>query len=348
MNQLAGTPRNFQNNFDHESFKFRPNSTGEMAHPEYTIPVSHDFLGFRNPCFSPSLDTNYSLLIGDSFVYGLGVEDKNTFGCQLNQNKDVKFYTLGIPGASPIEYLRMLRTHTKNLEKSIRIDKSKLIFVMLFLGNDFEALLSLAKQPELHANQPTPIKSQPVLRQPFNKQFLLERFNNIVTLGFLSKSYLAQSVKLTLLKLKLISKSDSQGEFRSNYGASTFYLKSVPLKVGEVKEALSYFEKEIKSLGYASASFILVPDADDIDKIRMKRDASIGQFEPDQINTSFKFDSITKACLELKIYCLDVRPALESSFQNQMNQNYYISDGHLNSQGVANVSNYIISALKNK
>jgi hypothetical protein len=348
MNQLAVMPSNFQNSFDDKIFKFLPKSTGEMLHPEYTISVSHDFFGFRNPCLSPSLDTTYSLLIGDSFVYGLGVEDKNTFSCQLNKNKEVKFYTLGIPGASPIEYLRMLNTHTRNLEKSIRIDKSKPLFVMIFLGNDFEGLLSLTKQPEPHTNQLTPITSQPVLQQLFNKTPLLERFNKIVTLGFLSNSYLAQSVKLSLLNLKLIRKSDGQAQFWSNYGGSTFYSKNIPLKVGEVKDALSYFEKEIKSLGYTSASFILIPDADDIDQIRLKRDASIGQFDPDQINTSFKFDSITKACLALQIYCLDVRPALESSLQNQMNQNYYISDGHLKPQGVANVSNYIISALKNK
>ena len=348
MNKLAGAPTNFQKSFDQDNFKFFPNSIGEMAHPEYTIPVSHDFFGFRNPCLPSSRNTGYTLLVGDSYVYGLGVDDDNTFSCHLNKNRGAKFYTMGIPGASPPDYLRMLKTHTMTLEKSISIDKTKPVFVMLFLGNDFESLLSMTDQAESTKGQLEPQQPSAKSKIIGHLSEIILRLNDIVSLGVLSKSYLAQSVKLSLLKLKSFGKYDEQRGYHINYAGSTFYSKNVPLKIAEARSALSYFAKETSRLGYGATSFILMPDPSEVDRIRLKRDAAIGQFDPDQINTSFKFDSIDKACSDLQIYCLDVRPALESSSQSQMNPNFYISDGHLNAQGVSNVSNYIISALKDK
>ena len=52
-------------------------------------------------------------MIGDSFVFGTGVADKDTFSCAA-KSLGVNLYTLGIPGANPSTYLNIAE---KNKEK---------------------------------------------------------------------------------------------------------------------------------------------------------------------------------------------------------------------------------------
>src|SRR5690348_8150876 len=84
MNRLAASPDNFQTSFDPKNLRFLPNSSGEMVYPEYHVHVLHDVFGFRNPCLPSEPGMPRVLLVGDSFVYGVGVDDENTFSCQLN------------------------------------------------------------------------------------------------------------------------------------------------------------------------------------------------------------------------------------------------------------------------
>lgn len=343
LNRLAGTPRNFQNSFDEKAFRFIPGSKGEMAHPEYELPVTHDDFGFRNPCYTGPQKNSYALLIGDSYVYGLGVDDQHTFSCLLNAGAGQHFYTMGIPGASPAQYLRMLKTHSRELIDKVKIDPLQPLYVMLFLGNDFEDLLALVQKPASAAAPPS------AFEQPGASIPLLRRLNDMVTLGFLSQSYFAQSIKLAVLNLKLVKKSTA--EYQTNYAGSTFYTRSAPLKVTESGAALVYFTGEAKALGYPSVTFVLVPDACEVDPVRLRRDASIGQFDADQINVNFKFDSLEQACRKLQISCIDTRPALmpkadgKPGASSQLSPDYYISDGHLRATGVERVSDYLRSVL---
>ena len=94
--------------FDYENFRFKPNSLRPMKQVEYAINYMHDQLGYRNPCYKELNHNLEEIILGDSFVYGQGLEDQYTYGCQLIKN-GISVYTLGLSGAGISEYLIMIK-----------------------------------------------------------------------------------------------------------------------------------------------------------------------------------------------------------------------------------------------
>ena len=123
--------------FDYENFRFHPHSERSIKHPEYSYVATHDEHGWRNPCYSPvDLSEVDIFLLGDSFVYGIGIDDTHTFNClssvrDRNQTTAQYLYSLGLEGATPQHYLKMYDLYLKNSAK----DNAVLIFAF-FLGND--------------------------------------------------------------------------------------------------------------------------------------------------------------------------------------------------------------------
>lgn len=74
--------KNINSRFDFSNLRFEPYSKNKIYHSEYNFIANHDKYGFRNPCYNFTLEAQ-KILIGDSFVYGIGVNDKDTLGCQL-------------------------------------------------------------------------------------------------------------------------------------------------------------------------------------------------------------------------------------------------------------------------
>lgn len=89
---------------------------------------STDGLGFRNP---PGIQRDV-LLLGDSLVYGHGVEEKETVAAFLRAKHGVAAYNMGRQGAALYDEYVFLRTYLPELAP-----KSVLLFVFL---NDFDDL----------------------------------------------------------------------------------------------------------------------------------------------------------------------------------------------------------------
>ena len=112
-------------------WKLTPNWTGSHSHHDFLVQYTIDRHGFRKqPPISNSETNSKIALIGDSFTFGLGVNDDETFAAQLALLDTANQYiNMGIPAYSTDqEYLLM-----QQIGSDYSIDHYVLIF---YLGND--------------------------------------------------------------------------------------------------------------------------------------------------------------------------------------------------------------------
>lgn len=88
-----------------------PDSTVEHATTEFHYFTHVNNLGFRGPDFSrrPKSGTERIAIIGDSFTYGWGLDQDQTWPAILEQclrssGRPVEIANLGVPGAGPLSY----------------------------------------------------------------------------------------------------------------------------------------------------------------------------------------------------------------------------------------------------
>lgn len=304
--------------FDFSKLNFTPNSNRKMLHAEYEIATVHDEFGYRNPCFKKikNKESVKQLILGDSFVYGVGVKDENTLSCKLFKKN---IYTIGLPGAGPKIYLDVLKKQLRTLNKNFpNLQKINIVF---FLGNDFEDLLNIYENKEVVTNK---INS--------NKISFLQKINRYITENeYLKQSYLLASIKLIL---KPIIFTSDKGKYILSYANSSFYKKNVSLPVNRMSLALNYFKKEIEKMNFNINKIFLIEDPAAIFNERLERDMSLASYNFKNININFKNNSIKQACKKINIECIIVK----SIFQKN---DFYIQDNHLNNAGSIKLANYI-------
>jgi hypothetical protein len=101
-----------------------------------------DEFGFRWASFEPMANTKNILLIGDSFVHGVGLSDMETFAYKLNsffKNKEYQFYNAGISGQNIVGYLK----NYKRIKRDLPFSFDRVI-VFVYLGNDIINYSNLA------------------------------------------------------------------------------------------------------------------------------------------------------------------------------------------------------------
>jgi hypothetical protein len=130
-------------------FYAEPHLDVALLRPDYEAACYHwghawqhagDHWGFRNPETWSTVDV---ALIGDSFTYGHGVEEHQTMAHFLRAELGVRVANLGITGASPVDYVALLRNFALPLAP-------KLIFVLPF-ANDIDDVAVARSRPEINA-----------------------------------------------------------------------------------------------------------------------------------------------------------------------------------------------------
>ena len=112
--------------------RLAPSSRGRVTLPGvFSFAYAHDRHGRRETGTSGDLEV---LVLGDSFAYGLGVDDDETVAAQLGgvlraRDTPVEVANAGVPGVGPAYALRLLQTHGA----AWRPDAA----VYLFYPNDF-------------------------------------------------------------------------------------------------------------------------------------------------------------------------------------------------------------------
>jgi len=331
INRLAKDPAQIQENYyDRKALRFKPNSVGKIMHAEYNNIATHDKFGFRNPCFDFKRKGTH-LLIGDSFLYGIGVSDLETIGCQLKMiDPKSNVYTLGIPGIGPENYLEMITQHINFINKII--DQHKKVSFLIFLGNDYEQLLNLKTNEARHLKK---VKGGETSKQ--EKINIINELNlMLVKNQYLAKSYFLNGLKLIFLNL---TKQKDFGSYIQNYAGSSFYKHGIKNNFDDLVVSIDFIDSFLSGLNLNLENLFLVPSPADLDLKRLKRDMLIAGMDWEKINTEFKFNNLHTACKKMNVNCVDLRTRL-----NQ--QDYYKQDNHFKSSGVKNIIPLIILAIK--
>ncbi len=150
-------------------WKLKPLWSGKHHHYDYDAAYTVNREGFRGTDAQPQ-DVDYAI-IGDSFSFGLGVNDDETFTALLNSNSEVGrvFRNYSVPGYSTDQQLLLLH----RLKDAIRSE----VILVVYLGNDiFDNMRDYPLQAEhakpyfkldsgklaLH-NTPVPLAPKPAL-----------------------------------------------------------------------------------------------------------------------------------------------------------------------------------------
>jgi acetyltransferase AlgX (SGNH hydrolase-like protein) len=109
-------------------FVYRPHYRKRVVSLDFEFGIEADEHGFRNA--SPWPDQADIVIVGDSMVYGFGVEEGNSWVGKLAGQLPVSgIISLGLPGAVPQQYYRYFERFGVGL-------KPKLLIFGIFPGND--------------------------------------------------------------------------------------------------------------------------------------------------------------------------------------------------------------------
>lgn len=294
--------------FDKTNYHFYPGLQRRIKHTEYEYTVTYDRHGWRNPCYSPIDLKDVDLyVIGDSFIDGVGIEDDQTFNCLLNKYGNKAYYTMGLPGANPTQYIQI---YEKNIKPNL-LDNQNVLFA-IFLGNDFENLLYLTDVNDDGKGESF-------------KQSIFSVANNILhKSGIYRLSYLINAVKMSIYKF--YNPNHSEVYFQTNSG-STFYkdLNFDDVVVDLIKSLKYLMGNTINDVD--RVSLLLIPDVGEISIEMYKRFADLSGFSAEEADVTFKRRALNEACLKVGISCLDPGATLSGEM-------YYEIDNHLRNTGV--------------
>lgn len=311
-------------NFIKSELKFKPFSKAYLKHVEYKHEVLHDEFGYRNPCFDKEKHTD-GFLIGDSFVYGTGLLDLHVINCQMSQ--DLQLYTIGIPGASPLEYKKLI-SRAKQISKVLKTSSKPTLGIAIYAGNDFEGL-------QLIGNDSFKSIKEEKREGYFYK--LAEKINIFYSKNeFLKNSYFLSLIKITALPFFV----NHEGNYVRNGTGDTIYKQTNNYKklTNDIRKGLNSLKIEAIRNDFDLNYLLIIPAAVDISKARLERDKRISRFENYEIDINIKYNIIFNICNQLSIKCIDIRNYLT-------NEDYYERDNHLKFKGIKKISSILIQEI---
>jgi SGNH hydrolase-like domain, acetyltransferase AlgX len=114
---------------------FQPSSTFDVVHAEYQHKVNIDELGGRK--LEPTSQSLHLLpCLGDSFTFGLGVDEGHTFLDYFQRQSRFRLLNFGVPGSALPSQRFMLET------KHDELGRPRVYLLAFFLGNDFDDTLN--------------------------------------------------------------------------------------------------------------------------------------------------------------------------------------------------------------
>jgi len=309
--------------FEKDNLRFKPKSTRYLVHPEYSIKTTHDSLGFRNPCYEDINRNTKELFIGDSFVYGIGLSDNFTYGCQLKEN-GLSAYTIGIESTKVADYINILKKNLTNVKS--KFPNLENLNLILFLGNDFESLLNYSSVFENKIE----VKTE---RSSFN--ILLSKINFfLINNKYLKKSYTLNAIKLLL---KPILAPSDKGNYVNNHNGIRFWKKNISKPTQHLVKNFIVLKKDLSNLGLKLKNIYLIEDPSALDFIRLRNDMKLAGFDHNELNVRFKIDAIIEVCKILSINCMDTTSFL------QVKHHYYKYDNHLRDSGSEVLAKFIVN-----
>ncbi len=128
-------------------WKLSANWTGRHQHFDYGAEYHTDQFGMRKSAAQKASVNRRVLVLGDSFTFGLGVNDDETFVSILNgSQEEVRYINAGVPGFSPDQQILWMNA-------AIKMSLPDEILFVVYLGND---LIDLGRPYPLQAEYAKP------------------------------------------------------------------------------------------------------------------------------------------------------------------------------------------------
>lgn len=309
-------------------WKLKPYWSGKHHHYDYDVAYNIDRDGFRRSDARRE-NVNYAV-VGDSFSFGLGVNDDETFTALLNANSEEKniFRNYSVPGYSTDQQLLLLN----GLKDKIDMD----VLLVVYLGNDiFDNMRDYPLQAE-HAkpyfkltDNKLSLENTPVPLTPKSAAARKNTISNIV----LGQPQHAETFSDWFARLEI---NRRLGLFQKNVGLSD---EEMDHRFSESLKLFNALVHEIQKLTNKNArklNVVLLPGRSYVEQSESVS-AQYQEYFRQKIRSSLDASSIT---------VMDLAIHLRVLHDKGIQKLYYPNEGHLTPLGHQYVADYLVVQIK--
>jgi hypothetical protein len=318
---------------DGKFVRFVPNSHFDVHYYEYNHSVHIDQTGGRVVNSNKNNKGVVIPFLGDSFAFGIGVADDETFVNLSAAHSPYHFINLSVPGSALPNQLDQLEFRHKEL-------KSPPVYVFAFFaGNDYADIYRYySKIPQEKENDPG--------------RFLKWIDNNIFGNRLLGKSYLLQLIKHTLFKRYFYTDRHTETLPEScaiRTGGKQVTNSALCIMAGNkqcVNEIDRYVKMSVERLDELSRKlrftpiFLIIPEKSQVNESLLATKAARWGFEPKDLNVNLPDTIIENELERYGIRYIDLSECLKKS-----KDYYYRIDDHFTPAGHRAVSDYLAKRL---
>lgn len=305
---------------DGRFLRFTPGARFRVVHGEYAHDVSLDELGGRTTpgrARGAAEGAEPVVFLGDSFLFGVGVADGETFLARLQAETPRRLVNLGVPGSALGSQLDILEARHASLARVRRY-----VFAV-FLGNDLTDTLDYRP-----AGAEAPAAERP------RRDAWSSRLNALANAWAPTRgSYLFQLVRQRLLATANARRGPSGA-------ASDPVFRVMDRRSDVLPRARTAFEAQVarlcaleRSLGFSSA-FLLLPDKHQLDAALRLRKASYYGLPPEALDPDRPNEAVAGALAAAGEPFVDATDCLRAAGPGL----FYEGDNHLRPAGHAAVA----------
>jgi hypothetical protein len=280
-------------------FKMPPNTNFVVRHPDYTIRIKTNLnlsdIGFRGGTLGGPA---WGVAVGDSFTFGMGVEQEETWVGRLAKSLGHEVINFGIPAQGPAQYTRVLKRYALPMRPRV-----------VFYGFYFNDLDSATR-----------------FRRMKRQLIPVGRYVRHYSYAFnlVRESKASPQVQPALAKADNVEMSlDPEGLRRTLERQNRSFDERWELTVREVDDA-------IKASKDAGVIFVLLylPSRWEIYWDSLKKQSNL----PDSLDIDRLRRTVVSYCGKQKVVCLDLTRALKREAVGGKRL-YFPIDGHWNREG---------------
>ena|ERR1043166_154339 len=295
-------------------FKIPPNTDFVVKHPDYTTRLKTNLnlkdIGFRGGTLGGE---PWGVAVGDSFTFGQGVDQEDTWVAQVAKALGHDVINFGIPAQGPAQYTRVLKKYALPMHPKVA-----------FYGFYFNDLDSVARFRRMK-------------RQFIPVSRYLRYYSYVFNL--IRESKPATQVQPVLAQADNAEMSlDPEGLRRSLERQNRVFEERWTLVAHEIDDG-------IKASKAAGVTFVLLylPSRWEIywDSLKEKNHL------PDSLKIDRLRQTVVSYCAKQDVLCLDLTPTVKQA-ASQGKQVYFPIDGHWNKEGNRIVAGAIRDFLSTK
>jgi hypothetical protein len=303
-------------------WKLKPYWSGKHHHYDYDVEYNINRDGFRGT--DAAIKDGGISIVGDSFSFGLGVNDDETFTALLNESHHDIFYNHSVPGYSTDQQLLLVLKHRDEIAQHV--------LLVVYLGNDiFDNMRSYPLQAD-HGkpffkltgdtlsleNTPVPLQAKPAAVKAESVSSIIlgedSRRNNLA--GWLARLEISQRIGLFQDKVSL-----SDDVMQSRFEESLILFNKL---VTEMKDIIDKNNGRLSVVLMPGRSYVEQPGS---------LSAQFQEYFRSNITSSLTTGS--------SIEVLDLASHLRDLHINGVNDLYYPNEGHLTPLGHQYVADYL-------